>query len=313
MSQNKSRLTAIALICMLTVSFASCNKKNEDDSATKVVTDIKHNQVTTVPAVTYPETDDNGNKITMVEVTDESGKKVTDAKGSVVTQVGVLNQSGLLVTDKNGALVTPSINVKPHTAAANSAAPVTVSGNKEDENIIKVSSGPTVRILSADESDDITGKAGEEIVVKLSTDSNPGYSGLTSWIDINTDIFEIVKCEPGDPTLPDYKRSKAKSGSSINQFKKSDNASLYIANSNKTDNYTTILCLYFDSKLEKLTEKTTLATITLKIKDDVKAGEYDLGFDSIQDKGNSQCNYVDDAKQIVSATPKFIDAKVKVQ
>lgn len=317
MNQNKARITAVALVCMLTVSLAACNKQKNDDSKTTVVNNTnKAGESTTVPEYKYPETDSNGNKITMVEVTDKEGKKVTDTKGSVVTQVGVLNKDGALITEKNGALVTPSLKDNGHTVAVN---PSTATPGATEENqigsVVKVGSGPTVRLLNAsDDSDQITGKAGDQIVLKLSSDANPGYSALYSWIDVNTDIFEIVKYEPGDPTLPDYKKSPAKAGSTLKTFKKSEDASKYPTNINKTDNFTTILCLYFDSNLKKLTEKTTLATITLKIKDSVKAGEYSVDFDSIQDAGKSQCNYIEDGtKNIVSATPKFVNAKVKVQ
>lgn len=317
MNQSKAKITAVAVVCMLMLSLAACNKNNNDNSNTTVLTNTdKAGEQTGVPASTYPEKDDNGNKITMVEVTDKEGNKVTDSKGSVVTQVGILNQSGILVTEKNGALVTPSLNNdKAHTVEVKPV--TTVAGateNNQEGDVVKVDSGPTVRLLNkSDDSDTITGKAGDEIVIKLSTDKNPGYAALISWIDINTDIFEIVEYEAGDPSLADNNKSRAVGGGTLKTLKKSDSPSKYSLNSNKSDNFTTILCLFMDSKLEMITEKTTLATIKLKIKDGVKPGEYDVSFDKIQDNGKSQCGYVQPDKTVVSATPKFIDLKVKVQ
>ncbi len=316
MNQKKARITAVALVCILTVSLAACNKNKKVDSTTTVVNNTnKAGDSTSVPEYTYPEKDSNGNKITMVEVTDKDGKKVTDTKGSAVTQVGVLDKNGAVITDQKGALVTPSLNDNAHTVEVKSTDAPAANQDSSPVEVVEESNGPTVRLLNAsDNSDQFTGKPGDEMVVKLSTDKNTGYAALLSWIDVNTDIFEIVKYEPGDPTLADYKKSKAKSGSQLLTFKKADNAAGYPTNINKTDNFTTIVCLYYDSKLEKITDEMTVATITLKIKDDVKPGDYSLDFDSIQDVGKSKCSYVKDGSTtIVNCTPKYINAKVKVQ
>ena len=117
-------------------------------------------------------------------------------------------------------------------------------------------------------------KAGETFSIKLKvTNNGEGFNALNSWLDVDTNVFEIVKTEAGDTDDPENGDSLAYSNVSLNTFQK-DGAAAGVK---------TILALYSDTN--NLTGDAVIATITLKAKDGVKDGNYSLAFDAKGDDG----------------------------
>ena len=117
-------------------------------------------------------------------------------------------------------------------------------------------------------------KAGETFKIQLKVSNNSdGFNAINSWLDVDTNKFEIVKMESGDPSMQDYKDSEAYSYATVNTFDKKNAAS----------GVKTILTLYSDTN--NLKGDMVLATITLKVKDNVTDGYYSLPFDANGDGG----------------------------
>jgi len=111
---NKRKIITAFLICASAVSITACNK-DDKSSSTSVVTDAdivsgsnssgySENDVTSIPEI-----DDDGNKITVIAVTDEAGKIVTDNKGDAVTQLAIVDNSNNIITNAEGIAVKPNI------------------------------------------------------------------------------------------------------------------------------------------------------------------------------------------------------------
>ena len=116
---NKRKIITAFLICAAVVSTTSCNNKS---SSTSVVTDANivsdsdsaadsENDVTSIPEI-----DDDGNKITVITVTDEAGKVVTNKKGDAVTQLAILDDSNNIITNAEGIAVKPNIKTTTTTS-----------------------------------------------------------------------------------------------------------------------------------------------------------------------------------------------------
>ena len=117
-------------------------------------------------------------------------------------------------------------------------------------------------------------KAGETFKIKLKvTNNSEGFNALNSWLDVDTNVFEIVSTEAGDTDDPENGDSLAYSNVSLNTFQK-DGAAAGVK---------TILALYSDTN--NLTGDAVIATITLKAKDGVQDGYYSLAFDAKGDDG----------------------------
>ena len=145
-------------------------------------------------------------------------------------------------------------------------------------------------------------KAGDTVKVKIKvSDTKEGFNALNAWLDVDTDVFDIVSCEAGDTDDKDNGDSLAFSNVTINKFHKGDAA----------DNITTVLCLYSDTNNAK--EDMVLATIELKVKD-VKDGYYALPFDAKGD-GGAMANRIvtkDGDRTATVINPTFLGAVVKV-
>ncbi|WP_044974950.1 cohesin domain-containing protein [Ruminococcus sp. HUN007] len=117
-------------------------------------------------------------------------------------------------------------------------------------------------------------KAGETFKIKLKvTNNGEGFNALNSWLDVDTNVFEIVSMEAGDTDDPENGDSYAYSNTTVNTFQKNGAAA----------GVKTVLALYSDAN--NLTGDTVIATITLKAKDGVKDGNYSLPFDAKGDDG----------------------------
>lgn len=324
MDKKKSRLITIALACLLSVSFASCGSDKDDKKGTTVVTstteasktaekdddsksDDKDDKDTEVTTVTLPEKDDDGSKITVIAVTDENNKAVTDDKGAEVTKVAIVDDKGEVVTDAKGSEVAPNIAVTEATTTTKSDRIVTTavtsapdnSGNAEttkNPNAAPVlPDGPVLTIP-----DNIEAAPGEEFTFKISVTGNAGYSSLIAWLDVNEKYFEYVSFEGGDPDSSNHKRSVERMNTSLTEYKKPG-----------TTDLNTLVLMYFDPQAKNLTGDTTFATVTLKAKDDVKPGEYELCFDTEAD-GNAMSNRVVNLDPVV-LTPTYVNGTVTIK
>ena len=307
-NMKKSRLIAVTLACLLSVSFTSCTDDEKENSTVVVNSDSKDSQTesksddskndeskndeskngetkkdddagTEVTTVTLPEKDDDGSKITVVAVTDADNKPVTNAKGSEVTKVAIVDDKGNVITDSKGSEVAPNIKEtkatttkKPDrivtTAATTAAKPEDTPQSSKNENASpKLDDGPTLTIPN-----DIEVAPGEEFTFKISVTGNAGYSSLIAWLDIEEKYFEFISFKAGDPDSSNYNRSPEKQNTTCKEYTKPGTTGLK-----------TLLMLYFDASGENLSGDTTYATITLKAKEDVNPGKYELCFDTVAD------------------------------
>ena len=156
--------------------------------------------------------------------------------------------------------------------------------------------GATVSI-----SKNLVANPGEEFTFTVDvTDNADGYSCLVAWLDIDTRYFEVVDWQPGDPTSSTYKRSPQKANTTNKEYIKPG-----------SKNTVTLLQMYFDQSAQNFKGDNVYATVTLRVKDDVPAGNYTIGFDEEAD-GNAMQNRVGDDKVVAVPTPTYIDGMVKV-
>lgn len=334
-NMKKSRLIAVTLACLLSVSFTSCTDDKKENSTVVVNSDSKDSQTesksddskndeskndetkkdddegTEVTTVTLPEKDDDGSKITVVAVTDADNKPVTDAKGSEVTKVAIVDDKGNVITDSKGSEVAPNIKEteatttkKPDrivtTAATTAAKPGDTPQSSKNENASPVlDDGPTLTIPN-----DIEVAPGEEFTFKISVTGNAGYSSLIAWLDIEEKYFEFISFKAGDPDSSNYNRSPEKQNTTCKEYTKPGTTGLK-----------TLLMFYFDASGENLSGDTTYATITLKAKEDINPGKYELCFDSVADGKTMANRVVPDGSQKTGAVlkPTYVNGSVTIK
>ncbi|MBR6923949.1 MAG: hypothetical protein IKH50_05380, partial [Oscillospiraceae bacterium] len=96
-------------------------------------------------------------------------------------------------------------------------------------------------------------KAGDTFKVKLkATENTDGFNALNCWLDVDTNIFEIVETEAGDSDDPENEDSLSFSNVTINTYTKEKAAA----------GVKTLIVLYSDT--ENLKGDEVLATVTLK-------------------------------------------------
>ncbi|MBR6834893.1 MAG: hypothetical protein IKM72_02670, partial [Oscillospiraceae bacterium] len=231
-----------------------------------------------------------------------------DAKGDggamanrIVTKDGdrvasVINPTYLGAVVKVGD---PSAATDP-TAVPTAVPTGTVNTSEQPESKTEVANGESALKIDAGK---YKANAGDTIKVKIKvTDTKDGFNAINSWLDIDTDVFDIVSMEAGDTDDEDNGDSHAYSNVTINKFHK-DNAA---------ENITTILCLYSDTN--NATEDMVLATVELKIKAGTKDGYYTLPFDAKGD-GGAMANRVvtkDGDRVPVILNPTYLGALVEV-
>jgi hypothetical protein len=146
-------------------------------------------------------------------------------------------------------------------------------------------------------------KAGDEVKIKVKvSDVTDGFNALNTWLDVDTDIFEIVSVKGGDTDDEENEDSLAYSNVSTNKFHKDGAA----------DNITTVLCLYSDTS--NADEDMVLSTITLKVKEGTKDGVYSLPFDAKGD-GGAMANRIvtaDGERKPVILNPTYLGALIQV-
>ncbi|MDO5560699.1 MAG: hypothetical protein Q4F95_14045 [Oscillospiraceae bacterium] len=300
MKKTQSKILAASLICLLSFSMTACKNDKIKDNSTVVVTqdtsvtsENDNSAASTEAAI--PEKDADGSKIVTVTVTDTDKKPVTQSGGAASTQLAIVDKDNNVITDTKGNNVKPNL---PTVTTSAGGVIVTTKETQKDaaQNIQTSADGPT---LSIDQK--IEASAGQEVTFQIKVTKNTGYSGLIAWLDIDKRYFDIIDYKGGDPSDPDYKMSDQKNNMSISVYNKP----------NKSD-IDTLVFFYYDQSLAQVTEDNTYATVTLKVKDSVPAGEYPLEFDSVAD-GKVLCNSIADDKSIIESTPKYINGSIVVK
>ncbi len=313
MNSKKSRFITIALAALLSVSFVACNKEDkkgttvttsDPDSSKKDNTDSQKddNKEGAVTTFVIPENDDDGSKITIIQVTDAENNPVTDTKGSEVTKLAVVDDEGQIVTDAQGSEVAPNIT----TPAATTKSDRIVATEQTQPNVAETTAHPNASPVLADGPtltipSDLEAAPGEEFTFKISVTGNVGYCALIAWLDMNEKYFDFVSFQPGDPDSNNYNRSPEKQNTTMNEYRKPG-----------VEDTLTLVMLYFDGAAKNLEGDTTYATITLKAKDDLAPGKYDICFDPVGEAGNAMCNRVVNAEAVV-LTPKYINGSVTIK
>lgn len=317
MKELRSKIIAVAAVALMAVSFTACESVNPDsssapntsatDSSSGNTEDNTSDESVSTEAP-VPEFDDNGSKISAVEVTDAEGAAVTDADGAAVTELVVLDDKGKAVTDTAGKNVKPVISSKKPAAAVTTNSldaigkPDAMKNDKDTIPQEKTADGPTVSLP------DIEASAGETVTFKVNISDNKGFTALVAWIEAEKEYFEFVKdeCTGGDADDPDNEDSLPYSDITFTLF---DNPEYPDMN--------TLSCLYFDGSLESLVGDAVFATVTLKVKEGTPAGRYDLIFDKNGDgdgtgEDPAMCNNVVDGK-ILIPSPTFKNGSITVK
>lgn len=282
MKNNKNYIFAILLSGILSLSFASCDKK----SGSTTVQDNSSPEVTSAPAV---ETDSDGSKITYVSVTDSNGKVVTDANNKPVTEAAIADGKGNIITDSNGKNISPNIKERIVTTNKNSSA------KKNDGK------GPTLSIPT-----DLEASAGDEIKFKISITENSGFTSLLTYLDIVDKYFEVVDITGGDTDDANNKRSPEYEGlCNVNEWDG-------VNDEKKAAGITCEVMLFLNPQSPILGDS-TLATVTLKVKDDVPAGKYDICFDPVGD-GKTLCNHMPslDSDPLI-LVPEYVNGSITIK
>jgi len=333
MKDIRKKLAAVAAVAIFAVSAAGCestspdggNKpstavteadnsalnNNEDSSIGNSGEDDSSTEDAAVSEAPVPEVDDDGSKVSVVEVTDAAGSAVTDAQNKPVTELVIVDDKGSVVTDAKGSNAKPNIVRTPAPTAA--AKPSAGSADNQKTDIGKppkmeennasaakpVDNGPTVSLPS------VEAKPGEEITLQINvSDNKDGFTALVAWVDLNSEFFEFVEdeCVAGDHGMENYKRSDAKKNTDCTIFQKADEKDVKTVN-----------CMYFDSNFKLITGDLVLATLKIKVKDSTPAGTYDIKFDADGDNGSTMCNRVINPPEILAPAVKYVNGKITVK
>lgn len=306
MKEIRSKIIAVSAVALFAVSAASCSSSVKPEGngtvvVTNAVTKAENNGESESTEAPVPEKDADGSKISVIEVTDASGEKVTEKNGKPVTELAVVDEKGAFITDKKGNNVKPNL---PTTTAADrivdnkgTLPPINNSNEFTPEHI---ADGPTVSLP------DIEAKAGETVTFKVNVSDNTGYTALVAWIDLNSKYFEFVSHEGGDTDDSENEDTLQYNNTSFNVFEKKGVKDLK-----------TLICFYFDSGFDSLKGDLTYATITVKVKDNTPAGKYDLCFDADGDGNDTDmCNNVVEEngdKKILVPKPKYVNGSITVK
>ncbi|MDO5560698.1 MAG: hypothetical protein Q4F95_14040 [Oscillospiraceae bacterium] len=122
----KKIIILAAVFCLAVSGFSSCKKDNigqNSDNSAALQTDLSENAASDGTVTSLPVTDLDGNKITVINVTDASGENVLDEKGNPVTQAVIMDKSENIITQADGK------PAKPNIQAAQTNSVTTVKGN----------------------------------------------------------------------------------------------------------------------------------------------------------------------------------------
>lgn len=285
MIKNKKAILAVLLSAIMALSFASCEKKKGNTTTVQ-------NNSTEGTSAPVTETDSDGSKITYVSVTDSKGAVVTDANNKAVTEAAIADSKGNIITDTNGKNVSP--NIKERIVTTNESQKANNSA-KKDTPALK---GPTLTIPS-----DLEAKAGEEFKFKIKISDNTGYCSLMAYLDIMNKYFEVVDITGGDTDDANNKKTPEYEGLT---------SSVWTDNAEKVNADIACQILLFINVESPIKGDTTFATVTLKVKDDVAPGKYDLNFDPKGD-GLTLCNTLDSKKDALVLTPTYVNGSVTIK
>lgn len=314
MKEIRTKLIAVAVLALFAVSATACEAAKPDGGTTTTTTvsdnsdssssdaagensDASADDESAVSEAPVPEKDDDGSKISVVEVTDAAGSAVTDAASKPVTELVIVDDKGTVVTDAKGQNAKP--NIKPAPAVTKVAdsigTPPKMTDAPQDINGVKIenaSYGPTLTLSSAE------AKAGDTVQLKINiTDNAKGFTALMAYVDANSEYFEIIEseCNGGDRDAADYKRSQFGKNMTVNAYDKGS-----------------IVYMFFDSQMKQAKDDGVFATVTLKVKEGTPAGKYDITFNTTGDGGAMGNNIEEGSSTVQIISPKYVNGSVTV-
>ncbi len=210
MKNFKSKIIAIALISMLSISITSCSSSKEKD--TKVVSNPVSETTTIQNAKPKDETvltktEDNEDAI----ISDSEGnivsmKAVTDANGADVTVPVLVNKENKVVTKEDGAEVTVKVIKEANgdvIVENNGTTVINKAPIKQSEPTTKKEDGATSAQNSSTsniklEMGSSKGKVGTTIELPIILANSDGISAANFEIIYDKDVFELEDCFTGD-------------------------------------------------------------------------------------------------------------------
>ena len=147
-------------------------------------------------------------------------------------------------------------------------------------------------------------KAGDTVKLKIrTTDVKEAYNAAVGYLKIDTEKFTVLNVTAGDSDDPDNEESRVYSSTIVSEYM-----------SDEDEKIKKVCCLFCD--IANLNEGAVLATVELKISNDINDGNYVLPFD-ISDEGSlaNQIVYKDDSFTVADARAldvEFRGALIKV-
>ncbi len=234
-----------------------------------------------------------------VETSGETSEttKATEATTTKATEATTTKATEATTTKATEATTTAKVTEATTTSEETKAAEEGLATSKRSS--VGTADGPTVKV-NTEGADSL--KPGDEFQIKLDlTDNTAGYSSLITWLDYDKNVFEVVEANGGDPSVKGWKKSSQCSDTSFTEYAKEG-----------SEDINTLVMLYMNADNENVEGDLTYATITLKVKDDAKAGTYALNLDADTD-GKAVCNVLDEEKEPSVLRPLYIGGTVTVK
>lgn len=144
---------------------------------------------------------------------------------------------------------------------------------------------------------------GDAFVMQIMvTDNEEGYSGLRSNIFFDPSAFEVVEWNEGDPDEKNYKKTPQKLNTTY-IFIKDDNEEIKQINQ-----------LYFDSAAENFEGDNVFSTVTFRVKESAKPGNYKIDIEP-SDSNNTFGNRItgdEQNKEVAVIKPEYIGAAIEI-
>lgn len=142
-------------------------------------------------------------------------------------------------------------------------------------------------------------KVGDTVKLKIkATDIKESFAAICGFLDVDTDVFEVISVEAGDTDDPYNEKSGVYINSGTNHYMSDETTE-------------TVAFVYSDR--ENIDKDMILATVELKVKDNAAEGCYELPFE-LMDNGGVMATHVDinDGFYVKSLDPEFRGALIKV-
>ena len=111
---RKNKVIITALLCITSLCVASCSKEKIEPevSSTQNSSQEETNSSNETSEISIPEFDDDGHKISVITVTNDEGKAVTNKENTPVTELAIIDDKGAVITEANGSAAKPNISVQ---------------------------------------------------------------------------------------------------------------------------------------------------------------------------------------------------------